>query len=138
MGLRSLPFFKAKKGWQFAGGGGGLSADGGGGGGGGGEIVHYSTEPRVVGKWYDGRVCYEVTIVTTSKTVDISSYNIDEFYCVGGYTKFQSGNKYSQPYYDSTSERTYFRINNSTPDILNLGTVGDETVFTLHYAQKTA
>lgn len=30
MGLRSLPFFKAKKGWQFA--GGGLSADGGGGG----------------------------------------------------------------------------------------------------------
>ena len=32
MGLRSLPFFKAKKGWQFA--GGGLSADGGGGGGG--------------------------------------------------------------------------------------------------------
>lgn len=31
MGLRSLPFFKAKKGWMFA--GGGLSADGGGGGG---------------------------------------------------------------------------------------------------------
>lgn len=30
MGLRSLPFFKAKKGWMFA--GGGLSADGGGGG----------------------------------------------------------------------------------------------------------
>jgi len=31
MGLRSLPFFKAKKGWQFA--GGGLTSDSGGGGG---------------------------------------------------------------------------------------------------------
>lgn len=31
MGLRSLPFFKAKRGWQIA--GGGLTSDGGGGGG---------------------------------------------------------------------------------------------------------
>ena len=131
--MRMLPFFQPKKGFMIA--GGGLETSSGGGGGGGGS-VHYSTEPRIVGKWYDGRDCYEVTIVTTSNSIDVSSYNIDEFYCVGGYTKFSSGNRYSQPYSES-GDSSYFRIQNATPNTLTIASAGTKTVFTIRYAQNT-
>lgn len=59
MGLRSLPFFKAKKGWQFA--GGGLPSDSSGGGGGSG--INYSTEEQLTSAtWVDGKPIYYKTV----------------------------------------------------------------------------
>lgn len=112
MGLRSLPFFKAKKGWQFA--GGGLSADGGGGGGslpiattetlgtirvGSGLNVtndgtlsnaglNMSLTPHVIGKFL-GRDLYCVAISRSDlkngqTIIDVSSYNIDQLLTVFG------------------------------------------------------
>ena len=49
-----------------------------GGGGGGGSNMHtYSTTEQVVGQWIDGKPIYEITLETTSTSINVSSLNID-------------------------------------------------------------
>lgn len=94
MGLRSLPFFKAKKGWQFA--GGGLSSETGGGGGGSLPIATAETLGGVrigsgVNVANDGTISTDLHIKTYNLTDPIkpnvwvtleSNYNKSVLFCV--------------------------------------------------------
>lgn len=138
MGLRSLPFFKAKKGWQIA--GGGLSADGGGGGSlpiatpttlggvkigdglsisndgilstiGGGK--NYTNIPAPVGSFNDKtRYGVLLTVVMTNsgnnKTIDVSQYNIDNIIVCEGFVDRYSS---TQPYQYNISSWNYDKTN---------------------------
>ena len=64
MGVRMIPFFKSKKGWQMA--GQGLDSSGGGGGT---HLPDFSTEEFDTGrKWTDGKEIYGKVVVLNSST----------------------------------------------------------------------
>lgn len=78
MGIRSIPFFKGKKGWQFAGGG---QDDGSGGGGGGG------TTPLANNAGYHNSIYRGISLgntVTTAQYTSIKNGTFDDMY-IGDY-----------------------------------------------------
>ena len=105
----------------------------------------YSTtnEEKIVGKWYDGRTMYEVSIPITlpngDELIDLSKYNIDTCIIYDGYFGYDN-TYYGVPigYIWSGSTFIVMRIEHGNIRIINKDSTltGATGYVTLHYTKK--
>lgn len=133
MGLRSLPFFKAKRGWQFAGGG---QSDGGGGGGGGSlPIATTDTIGAVrVGNGLDvandGTLSTSMQFSTSEFATGLKWIDGKDIYCsVLDNIPPSNSYRFSDPFTNSTLDKIIFssfifQINDGDGFVVTNGNVG--------------
>ncbi len=106
------------------------------------QLVNYSTDEQVIGKWIDGKPLYEKTIDfggmpnNTTKTVAHNISNVSRFVDVRGCYKSVGGVAYPLPQYVGTYYYALYAdsTNVTIVDNISLGT-GTTTYVTLRYAK---